>query len=169
MLTALACQCRTETEFKNANPFALLRSRWAYQLIHSHVWALNKRKSWYIRASELSMSEKGCDLRSGWSIESQWIHRIRRCDCQISTRFYSVSAHSLKRDRKNGGWNDNCKMRQKKANCWLRTIIGGREYYLWPFSYCREPELDVPLACDCILTRTPHSFSNKSPDRFAYF
>ena len=36
-----------------ADTFALLSSRWAQKLIHSHFWARDERKSWYIRTFEL--------------------------------------------------------------------------------------------------------------------
>ena len=38
---------------REGDTFALLSSRWAKQLTHSHFWALDARKSWYFRTVEL--------------------------------------------------------------------------------------------------------------------
>ena len=40
-----------------ADTFALLSSWWAKELMHSHFWALDEQKSWYIRTFEAPMSK----------------------------------------------------------------------------------------------------------------
>ena len=56
---------------ETASTFTLFSSRWAKKLIHSHAWALDERKSWYIRTLGLSsLVVPGLGKRKSWYIRT---------------------------------------------------------------------------------------------------
>ena len=50
-----------------------MNSRWARKLIHSHVWALDEQKCWYIRTFDFSMRE---NINTFTLLSSRWAKTV---------------------------------------------------------------------------------------------